>query len=109
MADLFHFAAVSKGLDIREKIKLILFAAGTKSATYLVLKINPDSLEEKYEFEKILKENDVIFKAGRAKSYEEISAIKGSKIDWELKGTWIGYDLFRNQKVRRCSGTMWIC
>ena len=95
--DLLQFAAVSKGLETREKIKLILFAAGVKHNTYVVLKINPDSLEEKYQFEKILKENNIVYKAGRAKSYEEIRQIKGNKIIWELAGTWVGYDLLRDR------------
>ncbi len=98
MKDLFQFASLSKGLDIREKIKLILFAAGTKPNTYIILKINPESLEEKYEFEKILKNNNITFKESRAKSYEEIKEIKGNKIIWELTGTWIGYDLFKDEK-----------
>ena len=98
MKDLFQFAAVSKGLDLREKVKLILFAAGTKPNTYLILKINPESLEEKYEFEKLLKQYNILFKTSRAKSYEEIKEIKGSKIAWELAGTWIGYDLFKDEK-----------
>lgn len=95
--DLLQFAALSKGLEIREKIKLILFAAGVKHNTYVVLKINPDSLEEKYQFEKILKENNIVYKASRAKSYEEIKQIKGNKIIWELAGTWISYDLFKDR------------
>lgn len=98
--DLFQFAAVSKGLDTWEKLKLILFAAGTKPNTYLILKINPDSLEEKYQFEKILKKNNIIFQASRPKSYEEIKQIKGNKIEWQLAGTWTGYDLFRDEKSK---------
>jgi len=98
---LYTFAAISKGFDIKEKIKLILFTAGLKSATYIILKINPDSLDEKYRFEQLLKQNKILFSASRQKGYEEITSIKGNKIIWELKGIWIGYDLFKDKKTKK--------
>jgi len=98
---IYTFAAISKGLDIKEKIKLILFAAGLKLSAYIVLKINPDSLDEKYRFEQLLKQNKIPFSASREKGYEEITKIKGNKIIWEFKGTWIGYDLFKDRKIKK--------
>lgn len=96
--DLFDFAAVAKGLDIKNKLKLILFASGVKPNTFVILRINPKSLEEKHQFEKLLKENRTIYHAGRPKSYEVIKEIKGSKVVWKIAGAWIGYDLFKDKK-----------
>lgn len=97
----YTFAAISKGFDIKEKIKLILFTSGLKSATYIILKINPGSLDEKYRFEQLLKQNKILFSATRQKGYEEITKIEANKIIWELKGIWIGYDLFKDKKTKR--------
>ncbi|MFC1800997.1 hypothetical protein ACFLZB_00845 [Nanoarchaeota archaeon] len=96
--DVFSFAAKSKGLDIRNKLKLVLFAAGIKPNTFVVLRINPDSLEEEYELKEILKKEGFIFHASRAKSYEEIKTIEGDKVVWEIAGAWVGFDLFKDEK-----------
>ena len=98
---IYTFAAISKGFDIKENIKLVLFTAGLKPATYVILKINPDSLDEKYRFEQLLKQNKILFSACRQKGYEEITAVKGDKIIWELKGIWVGYDLFKDKKTKK--------
>jgi len=94
------FAVISDGFDIKDKIKLVLFTAGLKLSTYIILKINPESLDEKYRFEQLLKQNKILFSASREKSYEEITDIKKNEIIWELKGTWIGYDLFKDKKTK---------
>jgi len=99
--NLIDFAVVSKGLDITDKIKLILFAAKAKPNTYVILKINPKNLGEKYQFEQILKRNKIIFLSSRQKGYEEIKNIKGNRIQWQLKGIWIGYDLFDSRKSKK--------
>lgn len=98
---LYTFITISSGFDIKEKIKLVLFIAGLKLSSYVILKINPDSLDEKYRFEQLLKQNKIFFSAGRQKGYEEITVIKGNKIIWELKGIWIGYDLFKDKKIKQ--------
>jgi len=98
---LYTFAAIADGFDIKEKIKLILFTAGLKSSTYIILKINPDSLDEKYRFEQLLKQNKILFSATKQKGYEEITKIKGNEIIWEFKGAWIGYDLFKDKKTKK--------
>lgn len=95
------FAEISKGFDIPDKLKLTLFASGAKPNTYVILKINPDDLDEKYRFEQLLKENKVPFIASRQKGYEEITYIEKNKIIWELKGVWIGYDLFKDNKSKK--------
>lgn len=99
--NLIDFAIISKGLDPVDKIKLILFAAKAKANTYVILKINPKNLEEKYQFEQVLRKNKVIFSASRQKGYEEIRSIKGDSINWEIAGIWIGYDLFNNKKSKK--------
>ena len=63
--DIFSFAAKSKGLDLRNKLKLVLFAAGIKPNTFVVLRINPDSLEEEYELKEIPEIVECINIAGR--------------------------------------------
>ena len=59
------FAEISKGFDITEKLKLVLFTADVKPNTYVNLKINPEDLGEKYRFEQLLKENKIPFLASR--------------------------------------------
>jgi hypothetical protein len=98
---LIDFAVISKGLDYPDKIKLVLFAAGKKPNTYLTLKINKDDLGEKYEFEKRLRKEKVIFSASRQKGYEEIKKIEGNEIKWKIAGIWIGYDLFKDKKSKK--------
>lgn len=98
---LIDFAVISKGLDFSDKIKLVLFAAGKKPNTYIILKINPDDLGEKYEFEKRLRKEKIVFSASRQKGYEEIKKISGNEIQWEIAGIWIGYDLFKDKKSKK--------
>jgi hypothetical protein len=97
---LYTFITIADGFDIKEKLKLVLFTAGLKSSTYVILKINPESLDEKYRFEQLLKQNKILFSPSRQKGYEEITKINRNKIIWELKGIWIGYDLFKNKKTK---------
>jgi len=98
---IFTFAEISKGLDIPDKLRLILFTAGVKPNTYVILRINPEDLGEKYRFEELLKENKIPFLASRQKGYEEITKIQKNKIIWEFKGVWVGYDLFKNEKSKK--------
>ena len=98
--NLIDFAEISKGLDMLDKIKLILFASKAKPATFVKLRINPRSLGEKYQFDQVLKKEGVIFIAGRDKSYEVIKSINGNRVRWEFEGVWIGYDLFWTKKDR---------
>ncbi len=99
--NLIDFAVISKGFDFVDKIKLILFAAKAKPNTYIILKINPKNLGEKYQFEHTLKKSKVIFSASRQKGYEEIKNIKGNSINWEMAGIWVGYDLFGSKKDKK--------
>jgi len=94
---LIRFAEIAKGFDDSEKLKLILFASGVKDSTYVVLKVDPDNLSEKYRFEKRLDDLGVVFVASRPKAYEVIDKISKNKVIWKIKGVWIGYDLFHNQ------------
>lgn len=99
--NLIDFAVISKGFDAVDKIKLILFAANAKPNIYVILKINPKNLGEKYQFEQVLKKNKIIFSASRQKGYEEIKSIKGNSINWEIAGIWVGYDLFNSKKSKK--------
>lgn len=95
---LIRFAEIAKGFDADERLKLILFASGAKPATYVILKIDPDNLTEKYHFEKRLKDLGVVFSASRSRSYEVIDRIEKNRVIWKIKGVWIGYDLFNDKK-----------
>jgi hypothetical protein len=95
---LIDFAQTAKGLDDSSKLKLILFAAGAKPATFFALKIDPKNLDEKEHLERHLKDCRIPFLTGRPKSYEEITAIKGNAVKWKMMGTWYGYDLFRDNR-----------
>jgi hypothetical protein len=95
---LIRFAEIAKGFDDYERLKLILFAAGIKPATYVILKIDPKNLSEKYRFEKRLKDLGVVFVESRMRSYEVIDRIVKNKIHWKIQGVWIGYDLFKSKK-----------
>jgi hypothetical protein len=95
---LIDFAQTAKGLDDCSKLKLILFAAGAKPATFFALKISPKNLDDKEHLERHLKQCRIPFLVSRPKSYEEITAIKGNAIKWEMTGTWYGYDLFKDNK-----------
>lgn len=95
---LIDFAQSARGLDNYSKLKLILFAAGAKPATFFALKISPKNLGEKEHLERHLKQCRIPFLTGRPKSYEEIVAIKGNTVKWKMMGTWYGYDLFRDNR-----------
>ena len=98
---MFFFAEKAKGFDDNCRIKLGLFTAGVKPNTYVILKVGPENLEEKYQFERLLKENRIVYEAGRPKSYEKIEKIAGNRIKWALAGIWFGYDLFAGKANRR--------
>lgn len=91
--DLITFAEKTKALDATDKLKLILFAAGVKPATYIRLKINKN-LHDKHKFEDLLKKHGSFFLASKAKGYEEIQKIEGNAVKWHYNGLWYGYDLF---------------
>ena len=95
--ELIKFIETAKCFDNTAKLKLILFASGIKPATFAALKINPKNLDDKYYFEKHLQNAGIVYDVSRARSYEEIDKIKGNKILWKIKGTWYGYDLFKNE------------
>jgi hypothetical protein len=95
---LIKFAERAKGLEIREKIKLILFLVRAKPNAEVILKIGPKNLEEKFEFEQKLKKGEVAFSVSRARSFEEIKKIKRNEVIWEIEGTYYIYDLFRSKK-----------
>ncbi|MBW3000156.1 hypothetical protein KY339_05785 [Candidatus Woesearchaeota archaeon] len=98
---IYDFAHMSEGLSLKDKIKLVLFVSGKKPNTYIILKINPKNLGEKYKLDSLLKQNKIIFKASKPKSYEEIEKISRNKIKWKIKGLWYGYDLFKDKKSQR--------
>ncbi|MBR9683889.1 hypothetical protein GOV03_05110 [Candidatus Woesearchaeota archaeon] len=95
---LIKFAERAKGLEIGDKIKLILFLTGVKPNGEIILKVDSKNLGEKFDFEKKLKEEQIIFSASKARSYEEIKKIKGNQVIWEIKGTYFIYDLFGSKK-----------
>lgn len=95
---LIRFADDATGFEVRDRIKLILFAAGLKPATFIALKIHPGNLEERGHFERHLKACGIPFRADRPKSYEQIVGVKGDAVRWGLAGTWYGYDLFQTGK-----------
>ncbi len=98
---LIDYAAKSDAFDANEKLKLILFAAGVKPATYVILKILPKKPSEAVRFERLLKKAGFIFKKNRPKTFEEITFIKKNEIRWNVKGVWIGYDLFHTKEQQK--------
>lgn len=96
MKELIRFAEKSEGFENSSRLKLILFAAEAKPATYLHLHINKN-LHDKHEFERLLKLKNIKFSIGRAKGYEEIAKIKDNAVVWTLKGIWYDYDLFKDK------------
>ena len=95
---LIRFAEIATGFDDYERLKLILFASGVKSATYVILKIDSNNLSEKFRFEQRLKDLGIVFVESRMRSYEVIDKIVRNKIHWKINGVWIGYDLFKSKK-----------
>ncbi len=100
MKSLVDFAILSRGLNNKDKSKLILFATGKKPTTSLYLHITKDSLDELYQFEHALRLSKIIYLKGREKSFEEIKAIRGNKVFWGLAGLWIDFDLFHTLKQK---------
>jgi len=86
--------------EISDKLKLLLFILSNKPATFAPLKIYPKNLEDKSHFEKHLNEHNFFPIIGKPKSFEEIDKISGNKIIWSIKGTWYGYDLFKDKKAK---------
>lgn len=97
-AQLLDFAQIARGLDDAARLKLILFAAGAKPATFFALKITPQNLDEKEHLERHLRACNLVFIVGKPRAYEEITSIRGNTIYWKMKGTWYGYDVFKNQQ-----------
>lgn len=95
--DVIDFAAKTKSLDKNEKLKLILFASGVKPATFIMLKVFPEKPEEAVLFDRLLKEAGIVFRKSFPKTFEEISLIKDNEIRWDIKGVWLGYDLFNSK------------
>ena len=52
LTNLIRFTEKSKGLQTKDKIKLILFLKKVKPNAEVLLKVGPKNLGEKYEFEK---------------------------------------------------------
>jgi len=96
--ELIHFAQSAHGLDDSAKLKLILFAAGVKPATFFALKIDPQNLDEKEHLERHLVACDIRFTVGKPRAYEEITGITGNAVRWKIKGTWYGYDVFKDAR-----------
>ena len=95
---LIRFATKTNALDLNEKLKLILFTSGIKPVTYIILKVFPKKPEEAVNFERLLKQAGFVFRKSRPKTFEEITSIKKNEIRWDIKGVWIGYDLFHTKK-----------
>ena len=101
MNNLLDFAELAHGLNDDCRIKLALFASKTKPVTYLILKIDTTNIDEKHQFEDLLRRAGVLFKRSRAKGYEEITGIVKHVVRWQLAGVWFGYDLFWNKKDKQ--------
>lgn len=99
--ELIYFIENAKCFDNTAKLKLILFSAGMKPATFVALKINSKNLDEKYLFEKHLQNSGIVYEVSKARSYEEIDKISRNKVLWKMKGTWYGYDIFKNESQRK--------
>ncbi len=97
---LLAFVEKSKAFDNNSKLKLVEFISGAKPSTYIRLRIDKN-LHDKHEFEDLLKENEILFEASRPKGYEEIASIKKNAAVWKFKGTWYGYDLFKNKEYNQ--------
>lgn len=98
---LIDFVEKSACFEPVDKLKLVLFASGAKPATFVALKIMPENIGDKFHFERHLKENKIMFSVDRPKSFEEIAKINGNRIIWSLKGTWFGYDLFKDRRHKK--------
>ncbi len=99
MQDLLRFAETAECFDANSRLKLILFITGVKPSTFIHIRIYRN-FHDRHEFESLLKKHKIFFDVSRAKGFEEITGIRGNAVIWELRGTWYGYDLFRNEKER---------
>src|SRR5574341_2357420 len=99
MQDLLRFAETAECFDANSRLKLILFITGVKPSTFIHTRIYKN-LHDRHEFESLLRKHKIIFEVSRAKGFEEITGIRGNAVVWNLKGTWYGYDLFRNKKEK---------
>jgi len=97
---LLRFIESSQAFDNNSKLKALLFVAGVKPNTFVHVRIQKN-IHDKHEFERLLKLNNIAFSASKAKGFEEISSIRGNAVVWKLRGTWYGYDLFRNEKEKK--------
>ncbi len=97
---LLRFIETSKAFDNNSKLKAILFVSGVKPNTYIHLRIT-DNVDDKHEFERLLKLNKIVFNVSRPKGFEEISSIQKNAAVWKMKGIWHGYDLFRNKQAKK--------
>ncbi len=97
---LLRFIETSKAFDNSAKLKAILFVSGAKPNTYVHLRVQKN-IDDKHEFERLLKLNHILFNASRAKGFEEIAKIQGNTAVWKMKGIWYGYDLFRNKQAKK--------
>lgn len=98
MEKLFRFIERAKGLETKEKIKLILFFKKIKPNTEIIFKIDKENLNEKGELEEHLRQNKISYEVSLPKSYEVIKKIKNNRIIWELEGTYYVYDFFKSKK-----------
>ncbi|HDD70780.1 MAG TPA: hypothetical protein ENF94_01315 [Candidatus Woesearchaeota archaeon] len=98
---LIDYATLTRSLEVNERLKLILFVTGAKPVTYIMLKVFPEEPDEAITFERLLKEAGFIFNKSEPKTFEEISVVKGKEVRWDIKGVWIGYDLFHTKEQRQ--------
>lgn len=96
---LTQFVEQAEGFDPQHKLKLIVFSADKKKATYVRLKIGTNNLDEKHHFENHLKQCNFTYLVSKPKTYEEIKTIKKNTVIWQSAGIWFGYDLFQNKKL----------
>ncbi|MBD3318352.1 hypothetical protein GF342_00405 [Candidatus Woesearchaeota archaeon] len=95
------FAEDTPALDTAARMRLLLFAAGLKPATYLQFRITPTTLDERRHFQFHLQENNCLFSVSHPKSFEQIARIHKNIIEWEMAGTWYGFDVFSSKKQKK--------
>jgi hypothetical protein len=100
-SQLSTFAVVSEAFSLIDKVKIVLFAAGTKPTASVYLNITSGNLDDKERFEEILKQNKIIFLKGRERSFETVKSIRGASVRWSIAGTYIDYDLFSSEKDKK--------
>jgi len=97
---LIRFAEQTHAFDAKDKLKLILFAAEVKPATYLHLRIK-NNLHDKHRFEELLDKAGIVYSVSRAKGFEEITGIEDNAANWHFTGIWYGYDLFHTKSQKK--------